>query len=117
MHIYGFIMVLCVYTYRNWLQNARFSLLYAIDAKYRFDITFLIPKYWTIKKLSTQRFYIVIVWGGGGGGGGGGSTAHQDYFIHFESSQSLDAAKRKIPKINHLATRKQNLACPTCDPS
>ena len=30
----------CVYAYRNCLQNARFSLLYAIDAKYPFDITF-----------------------------------------------------------------------------
>ena len=26
-------------------------------------------------------------------------------------------AESEIPKINHLATRKQNLACPTCDPS
>ena len=33
-------MVLCVYAYWNCLQNARFSFLYAIDAKYRFDITF-----------------------------------------------------------------------------
>ena len=28
-------------------------------------------------------------WGGGGGGGGGGGViARQDYFTHFESSQS-----------------------------
>ena len=52
--------------------------------------------------------------GGGGGGGGEGGTARQDYFTHFEPSQSL-RRKREIPKINHLATCKQNLACPTCD--
>ena len=66
-------MVLCVYAYRNCLQNARFSLLYAIDAKYRFDITFP-NSFRNIESLSTQRFYIffVLFFGGGGGGVGAG---------------------------------------------
>ena len=37
---HAYLCFLCVYAYRNCLQNARFSLLYAIDAKYGFDITF-----------------------------------------------------------------------------
>ena len=46
-----------------------------------------------------------------------GFTAHQEYFTHFEPSQSLSGRKREIrEKNNHLTTRKKNLACPTCDP-
>ena len=65
-------MVLCVYAYRNCLQNARFSLLYAIDAKYHFDITFP-NSFRNIESVSTQRFYIffVLFFGGWGWGGGG----------------------------------------------
>ena len=29
---------------------------------------------------------------------GGGETARQDYFTHFEPSQSLDAAKTRDPQ-------------------
>ena len=36
--------------------------------------------------------------GGVGGEGGGRSTARQDYFTHFESSQSLHAAKTGDPQ-------------------
>ena len=43
--------------------------------------------------------------------------ACQDYFTHFEPSQSLGGQKREIPEKNHLTTRKHNLACLTCDPS
>ena len=70
MHIYGF---MCLYAYRNCLQNARFSLLYAIDAKYRFDINFPYS-FRNIESLLTQRFYIffVLFFGGGGRGVGGG---------------------------------------------
>ena len=32
-----------------------------------------------------------------GGGSGGGGAARQEYFIHFEPSQSLDAAKTGDP--------------------
>ena len=59
---------------------------------------------------------VVVVVVGGCVGLGEGGTARQDYFTHFEPSQSL-RRKRDIPRINHLATRKQNLACATCDPS
>ena len=44
---------------------------------------------------------MVVVKGGAGGGGGVGGvrgTARQDYFIHFEPSQSLDAAKTGDPQ-------------------
>ena len=85
-------MVLCVYAYRNWLQNARFSLLYAIDAKYRFDLTFPNSfrntersKNYRHKDYKYSLFYFLVVVVGG--------TARQDYFTHFEQSQSLDAAK------------------------
>ena len=44
-------------------------------------------------------------------------TAHQDYFAYFELSQSLGGAKMGDPEKKHLTTRKQNLACVTCDPS
>ena len=44
-------------------------------------------------------------------------TAHQDYFTHFEPSQSLGGRKREIPEKNHLTTSKQNLAYLTCHPS
>ena len=40
-----------------------------------------------------------------------GFTARQDYFTHFEPSQN-----KRFPEKN-LTTGKQNLACPTCDPS
>ena len=43
-----------------------------------------------------------------------GFTASQDYFTHFEPSQSLDGAKTGDPREHHLTTRKQNLACLTC---
>ena len=109
-------MVLCVYAYRNCLQNARFSLLYVIDAKYRFDITFPNsfrnierPKNYRHNDFIYSLFYFLVVMVVG-------DTARQDYFTHFKPSQSL-RRKREIPKINHLATRKQNLACPTCYPS
>ena len=46
-----------------------------------------------------------------------GFTARQNYFIHFEPSQSLGGAKLQIPKKKHLTTCKQNMACLTCDPS
>ena len=81
-------MVLCVYAYRNCLQNARFSLLYAIDAKYRFDITFP-NSFRNIERLKNYRhkdfiyslfyFSVVVVGGGGGGevGGGGGRPGVQ----------------------------------------
>ena len=39
-----------------------------------------------------------------------GFTARQDYVTHFEPSQW------DIPEKKHLTTRKQNLACLTCDP-
>ena len=39
-------------------------------------------------------FLVVVVVGAGGGGG----TARQDYFTHFEPSQSLDAAKTGDPQ-------------------
>ena len=91
-------MVLCVYAYRNCLQNARFSLLYAIDAKYRFDITFPNsfrnierPKNYRHKDFIYSLFYFLVVVVVGG-------TARQDYFIHFEPSQSLDAAKTGDPQ-------------------
>ena len=38
-----------------------------------------------------------------------GFTAHQDFFTHFEPSQSLLGQRREIPEKNHLTTRKQNL--------
>ena len=84
MHIYGF-MCLCI---RNCLPNARFSVLYAIDAKYRFYITFP-NSFRNIESLSTQRFYIFFVLFFGGGGG---------YYTHFEPSQSLDVAKTGDPQ-------------------
>ena len=73
-------MVLCVYAYRNWLQHARFSLLYAIDAKYHFDIT-LPNSFRNIERSKNYRhtdfiyslFYslVVVVEGVDGGGGEG----------------------------------------------
>ena len=112
MHIYGF-MCLCILKLptkcqililiRDWCQIS-----------FWYNFPYLIPKYWTAKKLSTQRFYIFCfifwwLWWWG-------VKARQDYFTQFEPSQSL-RRKREISRINHLATRKQNLACPTCDPS
>ena len=46
-----------------------------------------------------------------------GFTARQTYFIHFEQSQSFGGAKTgdTREKKKHLTTRKQNLACLTCD--
>ena len=44
-------------------------------------------------------------------------TPRQDYFTHFEPSQSLGGAKTGDPRQNHLTTCKQNLSCLTCDPS
>ena len=100
-------MVLCVYAYRNWLQNARFSLLYSMDAKYRFDITF--PNSfrnieWSKSCRRKDFIYSLFYFfggggrGGGGWGWGGGVTARQDYFTDFEPSQSLDAAKTGYPQ-------------------
>ena len=44
--------------------------------------------------------------------------ACQDYFIQFEPSQSLGGAKTGGPREKPPdPTRKQNLACLTCDPS
>ena len=65
-------------------------------------------------------FFFFFFWGGGGGGGG---MVRQDYFTHFEASQSLSVAKtgrgrkRNIQETLHPTIRKQNLACLTCDPS
>ena len=105
-------VVLCVYAYWNCLQNAKFSLLYATDAKYRFDITFPNsfrnierPKNYRHKDFIYSVLFFWWWWWWW-------VKARQDYFTQFESSQSL-RRKREIPKINHLATRKQNLACPT----
>ena len=36
--------------------------------------------------------------------------AQQDYFTHFEPSQTFDGAKTDAAEKNHLNTRKQNLA-------
>ena len=44
-----------------------------------------------------------------------GFTARHDYFTRLEPNQSY--GKRGIPREKHLTTRKQNLACLTCDPS
>ena len=86
----------CVYAYRNCLQNDRFSLLYAIDAKYPFDITFPNsfrnierPKNYQHKDFIYSFiflfclfvcffffFLVVVGWG----------TARKDYFSHFEPS-------------------------------
>ena len=46
-----------------------------------------------------------------------GVTALQDYFTHIVPSQSVGGAKTGDPRENHKTTRKQNLACLTCDPS
>ena len=46
--------------------------------------------------------------------GGWGGTASQDYFTHFEQSQSLDGIKTGDPREK---PPDQNLACLTCDPS
>ena len=40
-------------------------------------------------------FFFFFFWGGGGGGG---LTARQDYFTHFETSQSLGGAKTGDPR-------------------
>ena len=97
-------MVLCIYAYRNCLQNARFSLLYAIDAKYRFDIifpnsfrnyvffVFFFFCFFYLFYLFIYFFFFFFFCGSGGG------TARQDYFTHFEPSQSLDAAKTGDPQ-------------------
>ena len=41
-------------------------------------------------------------------------TARQDYFILSRFNRKI-GRKREIPENNHLTTRKQNLACLTCD--
>ena len=41
----------------------------------------------------------------------------QDYFTHFEQSQSLGGAITGDPREKQLTTRKQNLAYLTCDPT
>ena len=68
MHIYGF-MCLCIL---KLLQNARFSLLYAIDAKHRFDITFP-NSFRNIERPKNYRhkdfIYSVLFFGDDGGGG------------------------------------------------
>ena len=43
-------------------------------------------------------------------------TARQDYFILSRVNRKM-GRKQEIPKNNHLTTRKQNLACLTCDTS
>ena len=43
-------------------------------------------------------------------------TARQDYFILSRFNRKM-GWKREIPENNHSTTRKQNLACLTCDPS
>ena len=57
------------------------------------------------KIIDTKILYILcFIFGGGGkggvggGGGGGKGTACQDYFTHFEPSQSLVAAKTGDPQ-------------------
>ena len=98
---HAYLCFLCVFAYRNCLQNARFSLLYAIDAEYRFDITFPNsfrnierPKNNRLKDFIYSLFYFLVVVVVGGAGG----TARQDYFTHFEPSQSLDAVKTGDPQ-------------------
>ena len=44
-----------------------------------------------------------------------GFTAHQDYFTHFEPSQSVDWANTGDPREKTPNHRQQNLACFTCD--
>ena len=39
----------------------------------------------------------------------------QDHLTHIETSQSVGGAKRYCPRKTTWHTRKQNLACPTCD--
>ena len=46
-----------------------------------------------------------------------GFTACQDYFTHFSRVSWKVGRIRKIPEKKHVDTRKQNLACLTCDPS
>ena len=53
--------------------------------------------------------YNLMIFGVATGGGGGGMWFGQDYFTHFEPSQSLDWWKWEIPEKNHLTTCKQNL--------
>ena len=94
-------MVLCVYAYRNCLQNARFSLLYAVDAKYRFDITFPNsfrnierPKHYRHKDFIYSLFYFLVVMVGRGGGGGySPSRLFQSFW-----AESIVAAKTGDPQ-------------------
>ena len=46
-----------------------------------------------------------------------GFTTCEDYFTHFEPSQSLDGAKTGDLQEKYLTTSKQNWACLTCDPN
>ena len=92
---HAYLCFLCAYAYRNCLQNARFSLLFTIDANYRFDITFSNSfrnierrKNYRHKNFIYSSFYFLVVVVGEGGG-----VVRHDYFTHFEPSQSLDAAK------------------------
>ena len=101
-YVVFFCFFLCVYAHRNCLQNVRSSLLYAIYAKYHFDITFP-NSFRNIERpkiIDTKILYILcFIFGGGcGAGGEGGGSARQDYFTHFEPSQSLDAAKTGDPQ-------------------
>ena len=85
MHIYGF-MCLCI---RKLPKNARFSLLYAVDAKYRFDITFPNsfrnierPKHYRHKDFIYSLFYFLVVMGGWLGGGFGGRGYSPSRLFH-----------------------------------
>ena len=58
-------------------------------------------------KLNTDFFFFYL-----------GFMARQDYFIHFEPSQSLGGRIWRSPGMKkHMTTRKQNLTCLTCDQS
>ena len=50
----------------------------------------------------------------GEGIGLGGVTTYQDYYTHFELSQSMVGAKAGDSEKRHLTTRKQNFACLAC---
>ena len=92
MHICGF-----VFMHTKTAYKFPDSLLCAIGAKCRFGIT--CPNSFQIfdtkNVLLLFVVVVVVVWGGGWGGG---ITARQDYFTHFEPSQSSDAAKMADPQ-------------------
>ena len=67
--------------------------------------------------LGISPFVFLFVCVCGRGARGGGVTAHQDYFTHFKSSQSLGGVKTGDPRGKHQTTHKQDLAGLTCDQS